>query len=650
MRFRILGAGAAGACLGLLAYAQTQTPAHAAAAPVASVKAAPVSRAARRPLPEQAWIQRTLARMTIPEEVGQLFEVNGYGSSVRDRNPKMVKLNRRYYGVSNIAQLITKYHVGGIIYFDWTNSFGTGSTVNPAQVVGLSNGIQRVAMSRRPAVPMVISTDQEEGEVLRMGAPATVFPGNMALGATRDTGLAQGAALITGQELRSVGINVDNAPVTDVNLSPLNQADGIRSYGDQVGLVSSFGVAQVKGYQTRQATTGVGATAKHFPGFGDATANSDFSKVVSPQNLAQVKRLNFPSMKAAFRAGVDRVMVTHILFPKITGGTIPSSMSRFWITGMLRDYLHYNGPVVTDALDATAVAQFSPQRVALSAFGAGADELLEIAQYNPPTIDKAPGDLVPAYNAILRAVRTHKISKRRLDQSVIRILRLKWKLGLVKQPITDPNRWKTVVGTPRHKAVANTVAERSIMLLKNSDGLLPLQLGSGKKRARHRLRDDDHGDARGRHHEVRRARDAGARDRLYPDHRADRTGGRRRAAERPRSRLDIQRLDPRAARPDQPLQGTARDGQAGDRRRGGHPVRRRLPARREHVHHERRLPAGVAQAARAGDLRPAESDRQAARDDHAAAAVEDRAVPVRVRAELPVALTQSRDPLSPADR
>jgi beta-N-acetylhexosaminidase len=480
MRVRILGAVVAVVCLCLAVYAQTQTPAHAAAMPVAGVKAADVTRAARRPLTEQAWINRTLARMTIPEEVGQLFEVNGYGSSVRDRNPQMVKLNRRYYGVSNIAELIKKYHLGGIIYFDWTNNFGTGSTVNLAQVVGLSNGIQRVAMSRQPAVPMVISTDQEEGEVLRMGAPATVFPGNMPLGATRDTGLAQRAALITGQELRAVGINVDNAPVTDVNLSPLNEADGIRSYGDQVGLVSSFGVAQVKGYQTRQATTGVGATAKHFPGFGDATANSDFSKVLSPQNLAQVKRLNFPSMKAAFRAGVDRVMVTHILFPKITGRTIPSSMSRFWITGMLRNYLHYNGPVVTDALDAAAVAEFSPQRVALSAFDAGADELLEIAQYNPPTIDKAPGDLVPAYNAVLRAVRTHKISKRRLDQSVIRILRMKWKLGLVKQPITNPNRWRTAVGTPQHKAVANTVAQRSIMLLKNSTGLLPLAAHTGK--------------------------------------------------------------------------------------------------------------------------------------------------------------------------
>jgi beta-N-acetylhexosaminidase len=448
------------------------------AAPTLARSHAP--RAHKPHLTEQAWINRTLVHMTLPEEVGQLFEVNGFGSSVRDRTPQMVKLNRRYYGVSNIAELITRYHVGGIIYFAWTNNFGSGSTINPAQVVGLSNGIQRVAQSQRTPVPMVISTDQEEGEVLRMGTPATVFPGNMALGATRDLGLARSAAQITAEELRAVGVNVDNAPVTDVNLSPLNEADGIRAYGDQVDLVSRFGVAQVKGYQTRQATTGVGATAKHFPGFGDATANSDFSKVLSPQTLAQVKRLNFPSMQAAFRAGVDRVMVTHILFPKITGSTIPSSMSSFWITGMLRNYLHYNGPVVTDALDAAAVEQFSPQRVAMSAFGAGADELLEVAQYNPPTIDKAPGDLVPAYNAILRAVRTHKISKRRLDQSVIRILRLKWELGLVKQPITNPNRWKTVVGTPYHKAVANTVAQRSIMLLKNTTGLLPLAAHTGK--------------------------------------------------------------------------------------------------------------------------------------------------------------------------
>src|SRR5207302_2945818 len=125
-------------------------------------------------LTERAWVARTLAHMTLPEEVGQLFEVNGFGSSVRDRNPQMVRLNRRYYGVSNIAELIKRYHVGGVIYFDWTNNFGTGSTVNPAQVVRLSNGIQRVALSQRTPVPSVISTDQEEGWGLRRAAPAAV--------------------------------------------------------------------------------------------------------------------------------------------------------------------------------------------------------------------------------------------------------------------------------------------------------------------------------------------------------------------------------------------------------------------------------------------------------------------------------------------
>jgi beta-N-acetylhexosaminidase len=295
-----------------------------------------LARSARRVSREDAWVARTIARMTLPEEVGQLFEVNGYGTTVRDRNPMMVKLNRRYYGVDNIAGLIKKYHVGGIIYFAWTNNFGAGAKVNPAQIVGLSNGIQRVAMSQRTQVPMVISTDQEQGEVLRIGSPATVFPGNMALGATRDAKLARQAASITGVELRAMGINVDNAPVTDVNINPRNQADGIRAYGDRISLVSNLGVAQVKGYQTRQATTGVGATSKHFPGFGDTTSNSDFSKTISPQTLSQVKRMNFPTPRASIKAGVARVMVTHILFPKVTGGRIPSSMSRFWITKMLR--------------------------------------------------------------------------------------------------------------------------------------------------------------------------------------------------------------------------------------------------------------------------------------------------------------------------
>lgn len=429
--------------------------------------------AAGKPSAEAVWVRQTLARMTLPEKVGQLFEVNGYGRSVRDHSRAMVKLNRRYYGVDNIAQLIAKYHLGGIIYFDWTNNLKS-----PSQIVRLSNGIQRVALRAPTRVPMVISADQEQGEVLRIGPPATVFPGSMALGATRSIGLARQAAGITGVELRAMGINVDNAPVLDVNIDPLNQADGIRAYGDRVAMVKKFGVAQVRAYQRHQSTTGVGATAKHWPGFGDSSINSDNGVAVSPQTLAEVKRINLPPFQAALRAGIDRVMVTHILYPKVTGSKIPTSLSSFWVNHLLRGSLHYRGPVVTDALDAAALNGFTPAQVALRALRAGDDELLEIAQVQ---VDKPPGDLISAYKAVLRAVKSGKVSKRRLDQSVTRILALKWKLGIVRHPFTRTSRVPAVVGTPKHLAVAQDAAARSITLLRNSAGVLPLTAGSGKK-------------------------------------------------------------------------------------------------------------------------------------------------------------------------
>jgi beta-N-acetylhexosaminidase len=436
-------------------------------AATSSVAGAPMSRT------ERTWIRRTIAGMTLREEVGQLFEINGYGESVNGTDHAMVALNRRYYRVRTIAQLIRRYHPGGIIYFNWSNDLA-----KPSQVRRLSNGIQRVALTHGSRVPMIISTDQEGGEVERIEAPGTVFPGNMPLGATRSSLQARRAGRVAGVELRAMGINVDNAPVVDVNVNPLNQADGIRAYGDRPSLVSALGAAQVAGYQTHQATAGVGATAKHWPGFGDAPINSDTGIAVSPQTLAQVKRTNLPSFRAAIKAGVDRIMVTHILFPKVTGRKIPTSLSRFWVHGLLRGYLHYRGPVVTDALDAVAVKRFTPAQVALRALRAGDDELMEIAQ--TPT-DTAPADLVKAYPAVLHAVRSGAISKARLDLSVTRILALKWRLGLVRHALATPDRIHRVVGTPAHLAAAQRVADDSITLLRNSAGVLPLRTTPGER-------------------------------------------------------------------------------------------------------------------------------------------------------------------------
>jgi beta-N-acetylhexosaminidase len=445
------------------------TSAEAAASQAAAAVGGPMGLGAA----EQHWIARRIAGMTLPERVGQLFEVNGYGTSAHDTTPAMVALNEKYYGVSTIAQLIRRYHPGGIIYFDWANGLSS-----PGQVRGLSNGIQRAATSEGARLPMVISADQEGGEVVRFGPPATVFPGNMPLGATMSATDALGAGHVTGVELRAMGVNVDNAPVVDVNVDPLNQADGIRAYGDQPGLVSQLGAAQLTGMQTRQSTSGVGATAKHWPGFGAAPVNSDTGVAVSEQTLAQVQSTNLPSFEAAIRAGVDRIMVTHILFPKITGSTIPTSLSPFWIDGLLRGSLHYQGPVVTDALDAAALNGFTPADVAVRAIAAGDDELLEVAQ--TPS-DAAPADLVSAYPAVMNAVRAGTISELRLDESVARILALKWRLGVIQHPITPAGGTRAVVGTPAHLAVAQRVADDSITLLRNRSGVLPLTHTRGEK-------------------------------------------------------------------------------------------------------------------------------------------------------------------------
>jgi beta-N-acetylhexosaminidase len=396
----------------------------------ASVPAVGATAASAAPTTESAWIHRTLTHMTPAEKVGQLFEVNAFGQSVRDPDPAMVKLNRSFYGVDNFQQLLSKYHLGGIIYFAFA-----GNLLNPPQIAALSNGVQRVALRAHTRIPLLISTDQEQGEVLRIGSPATVFPGSMALAAARSVPLAHQAALITGQELRAMGVNVDNAPVLDVNVDPLNQADGIRTYGDRTPLVTQFGKAQVSGYQTRQSTSGVAATAKHWPGFGHSEINSDNGVATSPQTLAQVKRTNLPSFVAAIRAGVDRIMVAHILFP--------------------------------------------PGQVALRALRAGDDQLLEVAQ--PQPIDTPPADLVSAYKAVLHAVHTHAVSKAKLNLSVTRILRMKWKLGLVSHPLVDVRNVNRVVGTRAHLDVARRAAERSITLIRNSAGVLPLATGTGKR-------------------------------------------------------------------------------------------------------------------------------------------------------------------------
>ncbi|MFH8405092.1 glycoside hydrolase family 3 protein [Streptomyces sp. NPDC018019] len=405
---------------------------------------------------------RLISRMNLEEKVGQLFVMRVYGHSATAPDPADAEANRKEMGVSNAAELIAKYHLGGIIYFGWAHN-----TREPHQIADLSNGIQRAAAAQRIPVPLLISVDQEHGIVARIGAPATLFPGAMALGAGGSREDARTAGRIAGEELYAMGIRQNYAPVADVNVNAANPVIGVRSFGSDPHAVARLVTAQVRGYRS----AGVAATAKHFPGHGDTDTDSHVGLPYIRHTAEEWERLDAPPFRAAIEAGIDSIMTAHIVVPAFDASEDPATLSRPILTGILRERLGYDGVVVTDSLGMQGVrTKYGDGRVAVLALKAGVDQLL-----NPP-------DIAAAYAGVLKAVRTGELTERAIDEKLLRILRLKERRGLFVDPYTTQRAVDRTVGTRRHLATADRVADRTTTLLVNDGGLLPLS-----RRAQRRL-------------------------------------------------------------------------------------------------------------------------------------------------------------------
>ncbi|MEU3837098.1 glycoside hydrolase family 3 protein [Streptomyces microflavus] len=399
-------------------------------------------------------LRRIIAGMSLEEKVGQLFVMRVYGHSATDPDQADIDANLKEIGVRTAAELVATYHVGGIIYFTWAHN-----TRDPHQIAALSNGIQRAALAGRSRVPLLISTDQEHGIVCRVGEPATLLPGAMALGAGGSRSDTRRAAWIAGAELAAVGINQNYAPDADVNVNPANPVIGVRSFGSDPESVAELVAAQVKGYQG----AGVAATAKHFPGHGDTSTDSHTGLPVIGHTREQWEELDAPPFRAAIRARIDSVMTAHIVVPALDPSEDPATLSRPILTGILREELGYDGVVVTDSLGMEGVrTKYGDDRVPVLALLAGVDQLL-----NPP-------NLSVAWNAVLEAVRGGEISEARIDASILRILRLKTKLGLFRDPFVSGRGVDRTVGVRKHLIDADRIAERTTTLLADPGALLPL--------------------------------------------------------------------------------------------------------------------------------------------------------------------------------
>ena len=312
----------------------------------------------------------------------------------------------------------------------------------------------------------------------------TYWPWAMAVAATGDPLLAERQGRIEGAEARAIGLNQIYAPVADVNRNPDNTVINVRSFGEDPQDVGRFVAAFVRGVQS----TGVLATAKHFPGHGDTRTDSHRSLPVLDVSRERLEQVELPPFRAAIEAGVASVMIAHLSVPawdatpapprvnalrdnpyttdpaEVTAnGTVPASLSPAIVDGLLRGKLGFRGLVVTDAADMGALTDhYDGGEIAVRAILAGADQVPKFA------------DTDGAIAAVKKAVRDGRISARRLDEAVGRILAAKARAAA---PPSDPAQVFRVVDSPEHRAVAEEIARRGLTLLREDAGALPLSRG-----------------------------------------------------------------------------------------------------------------------------------------------------------------------------
>lgn len=382
-------------------------------------------------------------QLTLEQAVGQQFLLSFTGTTAPD--PALLDAMRRQ-------------HVGGIVLFRAKNMGGLD------ELRELNRKLQQAAV-RTGQPPLLIATDQEGGQLMAIGG-GTPFPGNLALGATRSEDLAFKVGHALGLEVAAVGINVDFAPVCDVNNNPVNPVVGTRSFGEDPHTVSRLSAAFINGMQT----AGVAATAKHFPGHGDTDSDSHHGAPVLPHDEARVFDIELVPFQAAIAAGVKLMMSAHIVFPALNGGTDePATLSREILQGLLRQKLGFDGIIVTDAMDMKAMKQGAGLvDDTISAVAAGVDLLL---------FNHELDQLQPAFDAVLAAARRGALSAKAIAESGRRITTLKSWLQQSRQPPLS------VVGCDDHLNLAREVARRSITLVRDTEQRIPLRLRSDQRLA-----------------------------------------------------------------------------------------------------------------------------------------------------------------------
>jgi len=397
----------------------------------------------------ERWAQESLKKMSLEEKIGQMFVIWS--------RAQFMNVNSQEY--LNLRDTMHKYHIGA---FGLTVRYEDGFLYKnePLEAAMVINQLQQDS-----AFPLIFAADFERGLGMRLNG-TTSFPHAMAFGATNNVEYARESGRITAQEARAIGVQWNWFPDADVNSNPANPIINTRSFGEDPKEVGAMAAAYIEGAHE----FGMLVTAKHFPGHGDTDTDSHLAVPHVNADQGHLESVELPPFQTAIKAGVDAILVAHIVVPALDPDpNHVATISPAIVTDLLQKQMGFKGLVITDALDMnglTKLYQPGPKgagRAAVDAVKAGNDMLL------------IPSDLDGSYHGLLEAVRSGEIPESRIDESVLKILHAKASVGLNKAKLVDIGSVTRVVAKPQSLATAQRISDAAVTLVRDNHRVLPLK-------------------------------------------------------------------------------------------------------------------------------------------------------------------------------
>jgi len=385
----------------------------------------------------EQWADSVMKTMTLDEKIGQLFMIAAYS-------------NKDSVHTEEINELVSKYHAGGLIFFQ-------GSPV--AQTKLLNN------YQERAKIPLWVAMDGEWGLGMRLDSTIS-FPYQMTLGAIQDDNLIYQMGKAIGKQFRRIGMHMDYAPVLDVNNNANNPVINFRSFGENKENVASKGIAYMKGLQDANVI----ATGKHFPGHGDTDTDSHKDLPEINHSWNRLESIELYPFRKAIENGIEGIMVAHLSIPVLDSTEhLPSTLSSKIVKGLLRDSLDFKGLVFTDALGMKGVTKY---------FKSGEIELMALQADNDVLL--FPQEMKEAISFIKSAVKDGTLSMSTVDEKCRKILLAKYLLKVTKDKI-DEKTLLSDLNLPEHRLLNRKLHRSALSVIKNDENVLPVSSLQTKK-------------------------------------------------------------------------------------------------------------------------------------------------------------------------